>query len=389
MKEKFLVTNFAYGTGPYLRTTDLAVAFNNELEKTGVGRLKIIIPWVYGEKQKKVMREEFSGHLKKYSNEIFLDVQLGSFLKSIFYGDNHYKEALNQWVNSFETVSLKVHNYLSGTLKLENFSGKKKEITGKNIVVELNRSPRVSYQIAPSYLTSFGYIEEILKKAVAVSQIDVEKKLLKRGAEIAKKVEKDQQLHCIAYPGTFSFDKNYQSRYETEILVPPIAPPPSSNNEKIEKGIFVTITGIPGLERLYREARELNLKVYSNDVKAVPSSIHALPWIIPNKNIVFQFARSGWSSVWISMISGTPIVVPDFDFKDDPEIYFNNQAIEKMGIGVIYRGQPLKEILQQAKEVKRNSRVWRDQILKRWGTLNGNQYCAKLFADHFLKNFSK
>ncbi len=390
MKGKFLVTNFAYGTGPYLRTTDLAIAFNNELEKVGSrGRLGIIVPWVYGEKQKRVMREEFSGHLKKYPDEILLDAQLGSFLKTIFYGDNNYQDALSQWINSFEGISLKTRDYLSGNLDLETFSGKKKKIAGKNIVVELNRSPRVSYKIAPSYLTSFGYIEEILKKSAGVAEIDVKKNLLRRGAETAKKAEAGHQIHCIAYPGTFSFNKNYQPRYKTEILVPPIAPPPLPNKKKIKKGIFVTITGIPGLERLYRQAKELGLKLYSNDTEAVPGSIRALPWIIPNKNIVFQFARSGWSSVWISMISGTPLVVPDFDSKDDPEIYFNNQAIEKLGIGIIYRGQPLKEILKQAEKIRKNSQILKNKILKRWGTLDGNKYCAKLFTEHFLKNFSK
>ena len=388
MKEKFLVTNFAYGTGPYLRTTNLAIAFNNEFEKASLKRLGIIVPWVYGEKQKKVMLEEFSGHLKKYPDEILLDAKLGLILKSVFYGDNYYQQALSQWINSAETVSRKIHNYLSGILKTENFSGKKKEIAGKDIVVELNRSPRISYKIAPAYFTSFGYIEQILKEAQSVEKIDIEKNLLKRGVETAKKVEENQQLHCIAYPGTFSFGKNYQAGYQTEILVPPIAPPPLANEEQIEKGIFVTITGIPGLERLYSEAKELGLKLYSNDPKAVPGSVRALPRVISNKNIIFQFARSGWSSVWISMISGTPLVIPDFDSKDDPEIYFNNKAIEKLGIGIIYRGQPLKEILRQTEKVRKNSQVLKNQILNRWGTLDGNQYCAKLFVEHFLNNFS-
>jgi len=153
----------------------------------------------------------------------------------------------------------------------------------------------------------------------------------------------------------------------------------------IEKGIFVTITGIPGLERLYAEAQALGIKLYSNDTKAVPGSIRALPHIIPNKNIVFQFARSGWSSVWLSMLVGTPLVMPDFDPKDDPEIYFNNLAVEKLGIGLIYHGESLMELFQKAKKVREKQAQVQAGILAKWGTLDGTAYCAKLFVDDFLK----
>ena len=84
--KNYAVLNFAYGTGPYLRTTDLAIAFNAELERRGQPRLGIIVPWVYGDKQKKVMLEEFAGHEQKYPGEILLDAGLGAILKSIFYG---------------------------------------------------------------------------------------------------------------------------------------------------------------------------------------------------------------------------------------------------------------------------------------------------------------
>ncbi len=85
MNERALVTNFAYGTGPYLRTTELALAFNDELEARGHERLRIIVPWVYGEKQRSVMLEEFGTHLRQRRDEIVLDPGLGAELKRIFF----------------------------------------------------------------------------------------------------------------------------------------------------------------------------------------------------------------------------------------------------------------------------------------------------------------
>lgn len=383
MSNKFVVTNFAYGTGPYLRTTELALAFNDELVKRGKERLGILVPWVYGEKQKRIMLEEFS----KYADEIFLDEKLGTLLKSIFYGDNTYEEALAKWSENVKEISGKARKHLSGKIEVVSLSGKPKTVAGENILLEINRSPRIRYDVAPTYFTTFGYIAEILEgvKKIPTDKISVKRDLLDRSIEAANWVESNQKIYAVAYPATFSWNEEYKPRYASEILTPPISRLYAPNEEKFEPGIYVTITGIPGLERLYSDAKRLGINLYSSDEKSVPGSEKKLPHVIPNKNTVLQFARSGWGSVWLSMISGTPLVVPDFDPKDDPEIYFNNLAIEKMGIGHVYRGEPLEEILEKIPELKKSSKAICDKILAKWGTLDGNKYCAELFTKDFLQ----
>lgn len=350
MKKQFLVTNFAYGTGPYLRTTELAIAFNNELEKAGQGRFQIIVPLVYGEKQKKIMAEE--GLL---SDEIILDADLGKILnKAFFVGNNDFREYIKNWALSVENISSEANKYL-------------KSRYGNNIAVELNRSPRISYNIAPSYFTSFVYLGEIFEKRGLSAEF----------MRQAERIEKNQKIRAIAYPATFSWAPDYKPRYDGEILVPPIGPIPKPNNEKIEPGVFVTKTGIPGLERLYNDAEKFGLRIYSNESHS--------PNLVANKNIKFHFARSGWSSVWLSLLAETPLVVQEFDSKDDPEIYFNNIAIEKMGIGIVYRGQSLEEILAQSDRIKVSMAKLKSDILKRWGAFDGTRYAARIFAEDFLK----
>ena len=380
---KYLVTNFAYGTGPYLRTTELALDFNKELEKRDKERLGIIVPRVYGDKQNMIMMEEFS----PFADEIFLDEGLGALLKSIFYGDNTYEEALRKWIEGAKEMSKKANGYLSNKFSVTSLSGKQIEVNGEDIVAEINRAPRLRYDIAPVYYTSFGHISQILEnsKKIPYETISVDPELLERGVKISEWVESAGKIHVIAYPATFSWRDDYKLKYPTEVLTPPIARLYEPNHEEFEPGIFVTITGIPGLERLYEDTRRLGLKLYSNDTEAVPGSIKKLPHVIPNKNTVFNFARAGFGSIWPSMTSGTPIVVPDFDPKDDPEVYFNNVLLEELGIGFVYRGEPLEEILKEIPRLKENSKNMCAKILARWGTLDGNQYCAKLFADDFLK----
>jgi len=384
---KYLVTNFAYGTGPYLRTTELAIAFNNELERRGEERLPVIVPWVYGDKQKSIMLEEFGEHAKGHPGEVLLDAELGRILKQVFYtGQMKYEETLAAWVASAARVGGEAHEHLSGTFEVETLGGEKVMANGTDIVLEINRSPRIRYDVAPSYSTTFGYIAEILEKAQTVGRdvIDVATALLKRGVTLADSIEGKQGLNCMAYPATFSWAKGYQPRYAGEVLVPPITDLPKESDERMEEGLYVTITGIEGLERLYQEALELGLKLYSNDTKAVVGAEKALPHVIPNPAIKLQFARAGWGSIWLSMFSRTPLVVPAFDPTDDPEIYFNNQAVRGLGIGTIYTGQPLAEILAKSEAVRSASAAVCADIKERWGTLNGNDVCAKLFVDRFL-----
>ena len=168
---------------------------------------------------------------------------------------------------------------------------------------------------------------------------------------------------------------------QNEIAIPPtITTPTPYGGPVLTDGIYVTITGIPGLERLYAEARALGLMLYTNDPERLPGSTQLSPHAVGCENISLHFARSGWGSVWESMLQGKAIVVPEFDPTDDPEIYFNNACIEKLGIGVVYRGEPLSELLQKVKELEGGIQERNANLLKEFGTSDGNEYFAKKIA---------
>ena len=356
---KYMVLNFAYGTGPYVMTTKLGIAVNDELEKAGQPRLGIIVPWVYGEKQKEIMAEE--GLL---SEEVVLDPELGAILKKVFYGGADYAAYLKKWTTDFKEVSREAHAYLSKQY-------------GSKIVLEVNRSPRLLYGVAPAYATSFGHLSRIFGEAVNHPEITIDPELLKRAAEVSACIEDEQDVIGMAYPGVFFWAKDYKPEYKSERVVPPIAPIPHPDTNDIEKGIFITKTGIPGLERLYGEAEKLGLKIYDNSSYS--------PAMITNKNILLHFARSGWASVWFSMLAEKPLIVPEYDPKDDLEIFFNNMVIEKLGIGIVYRGEPLNELLEKSEKAKEVCQQLKKEITECWGTLDGTQYSAGLFVRDFLR----
>ena len=229
---------------------------------------------------------------------------------------------------------------------------------------------------------------DLFKESLKIKEFDMEAGVLERAIETARWLEKNHEIYCLSYPGTFSYSDAESKRYPNEIRVPPLTFTPALNNDLIEPGFFATVTGIPGLERLYENARRLGLKCYSNEPKAVPYSIFALPRIISNKNILFQFARSGWGSVWSSMLSGTPLVTPPFDKSDDFEIYFNNLTIELLGIGLVDRGESIEELGERFRKIRESSLKKREGILKRWQTLDGQSLAAAVFAEDFIKRHS-
>ena len=382
---KYIVTNFVYGTGPYLRTTELALAINGEMEKRERPRFGIIIPWVYGEKQKRIMLEEFGEINRKFPGEIWLCAELGKILNRIFYDNNTYEQALGLWIDNFEKLSGEVSKLLAGQIEVESLDGQKQVINGSDIELELSRAGRIKYGIEASYSVTFGNVSEILKNTLDVSEkeIAVDRNLVKEAIKIAEDVESRYKFTCLAYPGTFSFLENREP-VGNKISIPPTIYLPKPNSDPIQEGIFITITGIPGLERLYKEAKDLGLKLYSNDPSTIPGSEKLLPRIIPNPRIKLQFARSGWGSIWLSQLSGTPFVCPEFDPLDDPEIYFNNKCVEKLGLGIVYRGQPLSEILVEAEKLRPKIKKINQDLLDKFGTYNGNEYAAKIIIDDFL-----
>ena len=377
--KKFLVTNFAYGIGPYLRTTELALALNRALHKRGKEELSIIVPWVYGEKQKRIMLEEFGTDAGK----IFLDEKLGGILKTVFYEKEKFEDALARWNETEKTASGEAHTHLSAPLEAENLaSGEKIVIKPAQIVLEFAPAPRLRYGIAPSYSVSFGLQSEILEAAAAESMVKTKKEILLQAVETAKRIEKAQKVHFIAYPATMDFLGNRSPVYKNEIVVPPVTDLPKKyEGAKVSEGLYVTVTGIGGLERLFEDADKLGLKLYSNNSETVKGSEKILPSVLSSGNITLHFARSGWGSAWFSMFTEVPIILPEYDGDDDPEILFNNKAIERLGFGMVYRGEALSEILKRVPAMKAAAKKIKNEIIKRFGTLDGNAYAAKMIAE--------
>lgn len=388
-RKKYIILNFTHGNGPFLRTLELALAINKLLERRGAGRLGIVIPWVYGSRQKTILQENFNKDIRKYPGEILLDKYLGECLESIFYGgEKTYEESLKHLFENHKKIEDRVDHYFSNGLLAEDFYGNKIQVDKNDIVMEVNRCPIVNFGITPSYYTSFAYMSEILERSIGESAIKIDKEVLRKLIPYYYELEKKQTLRFIAEPATFAYLGKSAKRHNTEIYTPP-----NSNQSLyrwhffVRKGVYVTVTGITGVnKRLFGELNRVGLRIYTNKPGQIPLSKKADPTIIAHKNIIMHFARVGWGSAWLSWLTETPLVALPYDPKDDPEVYFNNICIEKMGLGKIYTGQSIEELLEFRNDYERNLKSIKNKLLEKYGTLNGVEYTAEKIVDHFLNN---
>lgn len=384
--KKYIILNFTHGNGPYLRTGELALAINNVLGKKGLERMGIIMPWVYKNRQKTILTENFGKFFTGKKSEIFLDKNLGEYLKKVFYNGDKYEKTLKNVLLEAESVKKQIQNYLSEGLTIENYAGDKITVKKEDILMEIKRCPIINFDIKPSYYTGFAYLSDIFSHSVHEPQIKIDKDLLRKIADYYSKIEESKDIGFIAEPSTFPTN---MCKSSSTLFTPPNAkiPPKYPFYRFVEKGVYVSITGIIALnEKIFHGMHDIGIKIYTNKPAIIPFSKKSNPNIISNKNILLHFARVGWGSAWRSFFTGTPLIMLPYDQNDDPEVYFNNISLEKIGLGKIYGSQSTDELMEFSSIYKKNLEKAKNDLIKKYGTIDGVQYTAEKIVEHFLKN---
>src|SRR3989344_2545466 len=390
---QYIILNFLHGNGPYLRTIELALAVNDALEDKGYERKRIIVPLVYGDRQKRIMEENFGEAIRRRPREILLERKLGSLIQPLLYsGNESYNKSLKGFLETHQETQGNTQKYIDGGLKAETFAGLEIRIAKNEIALEINRCPQLNLGIERSYYTGFDYISKVLEHALRENDLEIDRETVERCIPLYNEIEKKQTLHFVAEPSIFSYLGERKKKYVTEVDTPPntnqikyfsYAP----KYDKVEDGAYVTITGIPGLEHLFRDIKRAGMEIYTHRPELIQGSRFAPPDIIANKNIKFHFARSGWGSLWLSLMTDTPFIARPYKEEDDFEIYFNNKCIEHLGIGKVFKeGETLDDLMRYGEEYKRNVKVLKDNLIKKYNTLNGVKYTAEKIVEDLCKN---
>ena len=101
---EFINTTFAHGNGPYSRNVDLSLAVNEEFRKRRMNTLPIVVPLVYGDRQKRIMLEDFGDIIKKNPELILLDEFHGEVLRGLLFHEGTYQENLEAFLERYNSA---------------------------------------------------------------------------------------------------------------------------------------------------------------------------------------------------------------------------------------------------------------------------------------------
>ncbi len=375
-----------HGNGPYLRITELAIQIKNMLKED----IAIIVPNIYGEKQKRILKNVISE--REFPN-VYLDSYFGELLNELNYEGGDYLERLEKIVSSQKKLEDKLRAHISNGFIATSLSGKDKVFKMQDLLFEINHNP-ILHTGLESYSTTIGKFSEILKETKKLQKSGefsklYEEKLLEKCIGIAKNLESKQKVIYIPQPSTFSYKENKKKK--NEIYTPPFLHVFDCGKKDVDLSVYVIVSGVKYTKdnslflKTIKYFKNLSYTIYCPPNSSLEGTSPALPETIAHENVVAVVARAGWSSVWSALFCEKPIITY-YDEEDDPEIRLNIKTLEKLNLGIVIRNdKQLKNIEEQINEIKPKIKNYKERLIKKFGKLDGIEY----IAEHIIKNFIK
>ncbi len=391
-------TTFAHGNGPYSRTVEWAIAVNDEFERRGAPRQKFVVPLVYQDKdrQKRIMAEEIVNNVsptffEDHPDEIVIDRVQGDLLHGLMFHGTSYVNNLGILVRDYDGIEVGVQRHLGGVRELEYFDGRPVSIDLRDCQFQLGLNNRVQTGLPKQFYTpgGAGPFDELLERAIADPGVSIDSDAMRAVIPFARRMIADQIMIMSNDPGVFSYDAE-RPRGAGEIFTPPFIHPPKLDETELRgEGVYLMATGIDVIREsgMYDAVTDLGLQIYAPpfSIGGLPEKIRdqALP-LAPNKvnnpSIVSQYARAGWSAVWLSHLSGKGFISPKYYFKDDPEMWLNERGMRKFGLAAVIDDDP-KAALERSIELAGSVGRYNDRLQANYGTLDGIEYAARVVVD--------
>ena len=370
-----------------MRTFNLARLVRQQLEVSLGESVCIVFPWVYGKDQLRILREEASDEPNLW-DKVFLSIDMGDALRPLLFSGGRFKEELSTFLRVYKNQKKQLGDLLKSSLMAVDLNGSGLHLEPRNIQLEVTRNPVVSMGLEYSYYSSVSYYSSIFEELLGREEVSgIDYKLVEKAVFAVREMEVDFRLHFQPVPRCLSFKENYQPLFETERETPPLIPLPKVPTEPLERGIYISVSGIPGLSPLYEEAFRLPQTIFTNDQSCgfAEDRVHP-PRYIAHPSVDQVFARAAWNTIWLANLTGTPLVCPDYEEEDHPEIFFNIKTISKMGLAYIWdsRKYSLEQFMSEVPEGKKKPPKVYDKIHEQFGTLDGMKYCANIIVEDFL-----
>ncbi len=368
MNELNFFINIAHGNEPYVLGTNIALAVKDLLKAEG-REARIIVPLIYGERQKRIIKET----AVDISN-IEYDEESGGLLDKIRLSGANFDAQLEALVKCRKTVEEELKEHLKRTL-------------GSGGFIEINAGSYVSADATIAYYV-FPYIHTDLLNQTRKDKLPFNQRNI---GKVLNEVEASEQRYSLIFiPEINMLSAIGRQKRANEESTPPLKHPREST-EDLEGAIFMHLSGTGSCrEEIIKAAKQIPFPKYfaqafKSSVAGVEDKIsqhNAIynPAILYNPAIKAVFGRPGWGILWECQVAQKPFISVPYITIDDPEIKYNIQILEEFGMGVVYTGQP--NIVELAMEKQPSIDILTAQLTERFGTIDGINYAArKIFDD--------
>lgn len=390
------------------------MAVNEELAEAGIAPIDIIVP-VTSDRQRYVLRDELKDEpgasrilLDETTGEILGDTlrsqsNFGEHLKTLRYGFESTQSSLNQRLGKDATAELELHT-LDGTPVTVDPTG---------IIGSLDTGGRVALD-TPNRDFAFPVLNSELVDAAHAAGLPFDASDMlavaakSRSAELGYRIRFIPLVHTLAGMAlSESPEATIPERFKeleiqtTETPAGEITFTPPMKNVPIAEqfdgvdgpGIYAMLSGTDNgaadtFAATLNAAKGAYLGVYTNPWAAETEGLKRIsPKALNDPRIQTVVSRAGWGTGWQMLNHGKPwLVIPPHE-TDDPEILFNHDVIEKLGIGKVIDPETFTAdaLTKYISACGPRVRDLRDLTAEKFGTSDGIKYIAKKIADEYKK----
>ena len=390
-----ILVNPAHGNEPYILGTAIAKGVSDRLAQQGLGRAKIVVPLLYGDRQKRILMEENPDA----TGLIHYDEEFGDILRDVTFQNGDFSQHLTQIITHYDDVQRMLKQRFSidaqdftarnlGSNELQTFSP-------RNVVAAIDTASRVVVEAPQRYFAFPLLISELLRET---QKADLGFDDADMAALIEKMLKVESGYSQVFIPKINPLSYRYSedlSQQPTEVdgrsrvYTPAMKREYERTEGKVsEPGIYIMYSGTGSIaettHKLIESASEAGLKVYTNKETEGASTVS--PDVLTDENILAVLGRAGWGTGWQVQNLALPWFVAPYEIGDDPEIYFNNKTVEALKMGKVLTDADMTQT--RLREVIKNFSVGMQGVNQRikdeFGTLNGIDFMADAIADDFL-----
>jgi hypothetical protein len=379
----------SHGNAPYLMVARVARALGNR---------PVVIPWYYGETQRRILREEIPDGM----NTIFLSKELGDLFWPLLLDAKNggeftqFAQKVSDPVNPNGVVA--IENRLAGLLKegipavsLDGSIRRKFYPSDFNGVLNTTLPLRVSLPNHSFFFTALmsgvygtapdGEDDPLTRRAVQDLQFYAR---LWKQAEDTFDIKFTPRINALSYR---------EEKADGVILTPPLAiERPTVHGLKSPSVLFSPSGTRTDVEKLNAVASQIPAEYQKLVTTGFRSEadfpggeyqrVYADSYADPHLKCVI--ARGGWGTIWECLMNLKPLVVVRTTFIEDPEMGHTQKVLQQLGLAILWNGpdDPFlnEEMLGRIQRAMQKERDTDDELFGRFSR-DGYQF----IAEHILE----